>query len=170
MLCWGTGFTVLIWIEIWQIMFVLWYCSFCIVTLYLLGRLNQWPCSVCAATSCNPLHLYSECPRRVTFGPPNTLYDDFFENCPKIVFESSKEKSWCTERNAKNLRSLQCTVSDKIKKNLKKITLFRQNAKYGHLWRFWQNGTRKCLVEDLSSYVVLSWTLYSTVHSLGLVD
>ena len=31
----------------------------CIVVLYLLCYLNQWPNSVCAATSYNPFHLYT---------------------------------------------------------------------------------------------------------------
>ena len=36
---------------------------------------------------------------------------------PNVDFDSSKEASWCTERNAKNHRSLPSIVTEKIKKN-----------------------------------------------------
>ena len=36
---------------------------------------------------------------------------------PNFDFDSSKEASWGTERNAKNHKSLPSTVTEKIKKN-----------------------------------------------------
>ena len=46
------------------------------------------------------------------------------KNCPKAVFDSSKEALWYTERNAKDPVSLKNTVTEKLKKNLKKITVY----------------------------------------------
>ena len=37
----------------------------------------------------------------------------FLKNCPKAVFDSSKEAFWCTESNAKDPSSLKRTVSEK---------------------------------------------------------
>ena len=55
------------------------------------------------------------------------------KNCQKAVFDSSKEASWCTERNAKNPSSWQGMVSEKIKNNLEKWSCFDQN---GQKWLF----------------------------------
>ena len=43
-----------------------------------------------------------------------------------VDFDSSKEASWGTERNAKNHRSLPSTITEKIKKNLQKC-MFWEN-------------------------------------------
>ena len=46
------------------------------------------------------------------------------KNVQKMLFDSSKEASWCTECNAKTPRFLQGTVSKKIKKTLQKWPFF----------------------------------------------
>ena len=46
------------------------------------------------------------------------------KNGPISNFDSSKEPSWCTESNAKNLSSLWSTVSEKKRKNPPIMTIF----------------------------------------------
>ena len=55
------------------------------------------------------------------------------------MFDSSNEASGCTDYNAKNLNSLQCTVAEKIKKNSKKIHFFK-NYRFGWYFDFFSNG------------------------------
>ena len=38
---------------------------------------------------------------RVTFGPPNPLFDEKFNTLSKTVFDSTTEAPWCPEHNAK---------------------------------------------------------------------
>ena len=45
------------------------------------------------------------------------------------VFDSSNEESGCTDYNAKNLKSLPCTVAGKIKKKPKKLDFFQKKKK-----------------------------------------
>ena len=48
------------------------------------------------------------------------------KNHPRGLFDSFNEAFWCTDYNAKNLRSLQSPISEKIKKNLKKIAFLKK--------------------------------------------
>ena len=50
------------------------------------------------------------------------------KNCPNVVFDSSKEASWCTECKSKNPSSLQSMVSEKKSRKSSKNTHFNQNS------------------------------------------
>ena len=73
-------------------------------------------------------------PVKVKFYPPpkskgSPLRVKNKKNCWIVDFDSSKEGFWCTECNAKNLSSLQCTVCEKIKKNWPKWSTIVQMVK-----------------------------------------
>ena len=53
----------------------------------------------------------------------------------KDEFDSSKEASWCTERNAKNRSTQQWKVSEKIKKNPQKLLFLTKIAKSGNFFK-----------------------------------
>ena len=57
----------------------------------------------------------------------------FFWN---VDFDSSKEASWGTERNTENHRSLPSIVTEKIKKNLKKLKCSPKMLVFGTFWLF----------------------------------
>ena len=71
----------------------------------------------------------------VNFDPPKITrvpsYDEKFEKWSEVDFDSPKKESWCTECNAKNLSSLQSTVSEKIKKNCQKYPFFQNIVFFG---------------------------------------
>ena len=57
------------------------------------------------------------------------------KNCPKTIFDSSKEAFWCHERNTKDHSSLKITLSEKIKKNVNKLSFLVFLVKIGYFWR-----------------------------------
>ena len=70
-----------------------------------------------------------------------THYNPKNENHRMGVFDSSNEASGCTDYNAKNLNSLQCTVAEKIKKNPQKIQFFQKLPFLVVFPDFFSNGT-----------------------------
>ena len=67
----------------------------------------------------------------------------------KVYFDSSKEASWCTERNARNPSSLQSMVSEKIMKNLQKLPFLIRIAQKGNFWRFFLIFSETVLCREL---------------------
>ena len=73
---------------------------------------------------------------------------------PNVDFDSSKEVSWCTERNAKNHRSLPSTVTEKIKKkhqNVPKMDIFWEICIF---WRVFMIFSITVLGKDLWFFCV----------------
>ena len=80
----------------------------------------------------------------------------FFLN---VDFDSSKEVSWCTERNAKSHRSLPSTVTENIKKNLQKMQISQKMSIFGTFWWFFFIFSVTVLGKDLG--------FLRCVHSIG---
>ena len=74
---------------------------------------------------------------------------------PNVDFDSSKETSWCTERNAKNHRSLPSTVTGKIKKNLQKIRISKKMSIFGTFWWFFLIFSVTVIGKDLWFFFAL---------------
>ena len=60
------------------------------------------------------------------------------ENHASGMFDSSNEKFWCTDHNAKNLSSMQSPISEKIKKTHKKMDIFEKMVIFGGFSWFFQ--------------------------------
>ena len=95
-------------------------------------------------------------------GPPYDEKSDFF---PKVVLDSSKEASWCTECNAKDLSSLQCTVPEKITKTAKNTHFFKNAIFWSFFSRFIQEryiaeslGLLRC-IQCTKTWLLSSWPL-----------
>ena len=75
---------------------------------------------------------------RVTFDHPKIIRFPLRvknrKNCRIVDLDSSKEGFWCTECNTKNLSSLRITISEKIKKNRRKMV---KNGQNGQKLPFW---------------------------------
>ena len=103
---------------------------------------------------------------RVHFDPPYIIRVPLLDkkkrkNCPILDFDSSKEASWRTEVNVKNLSALQNIISEKIKKNLEKLAFFAILAKNSFFWSFflifserilWKERCIQCIRTLLLSY------------------
>ena len=75
---------------------------------------------------------------------------------PNFDFDSSKEASWGTERNAKNHKSLPSTVTEKIKKNHQNIPKTEIFGKKLHFWRFFLIFSVTVLGKDLWFFALRS--------------
>ena len=78
---------------------------------------------------------------------------NFFLN---VDFDSSKEASWGTERNAKNHRPLPSTVTEKINKNLQKYKFPPRCPFLGHFGVVFLIFPAKVLGKDLWFFALLS--------------
>ena len=61
--------------------------------------------------------------------------------CRIVDSDSSKKGFYFTVRNVKNLSSLQCTVSEKIKKNCQKWSALKKCAFFAVILEFFRSGT-----------------------------
>ena len=76
------------------------------------------------------------------------------KNCPKTIFDSSKEAFWCHERNTKDHSSLKITLSEKIKKNVNKLSFLVFLVKIGYFWRLFLFFSESVLCKELRSFAL----------------
>ena len=80
----------------------------------------------------------------------------FFEIFLNVDFDSSKEVSWCTERNAKNTKSLLSIFTEKMKKNHQNVPITGILGGNLHFWRFFLIFSLTVLSKDLRFFALHS--------------
>ena len=78
------------------------------------------------------------------------------KNCRIVDLDSSKEGFWCTECNARNLSSLQSTVSEKIKKDRQKWSILTILTIFDHFGRFFLIFSEMVLCRELRFFALHS--------------
>ena len=93
---------------------------------------------------------------RIKIWPLPTIFMKNGKIVRKDEFDSSKEASWCTERNTKNRSTQQWKVSEKNKKNLQKLLFLTKIAKSVFFYRFFLIFSETVLCRELGFFALHS--------------